>query len=90
MISTYQMSRIELFVTITLLSASLHYFQELGAVSLDGYFHLWKAENNLCKVKQWHLQLYNCLSQLFYADENHSNSKIIPVMVFFVLLASVH
>lgn len=25
-------------------------FQELGAVSLDGYFHLWKAEHNLCKV----------------------------------------
>lgn len=37
---------------ITLLSASFRYFQELGAVSLDGYFHLWKAENNLCKVKQ--------------------------------------
>lgn len=37
---------------VTLLSASLHYFQELGAVSLDGYFHLWKAENNLCKVRQ--------------------------------------
>ncbi len=27
-------------------------FQELGAVSLDGYFHLWKAEHNLCKVNQ--------------------------------------
>lgn len=26
-------------------------FQELGAVSLDGYFHLWKAEHNLCKVR---------------------------------------
>lgn len=25
--------------------------QELGAVSLDGYFHLWKAEDNLCKVE---------------------------------------
>lgn len=25
-------------------------FQELGAVSLDGYFHLWRAEHNLCKV----------------------------------------
>lgn len=25
--------------------------QELGAVSLDGYFHLWKAEDNLCKVQ---------------------------------------
>uniref|UniRef100_H3CZA2 DDB1 and CUL4 associated factor 12 n=1 Tax=Tetraodon nigroviridis TaxID=99883 RepID=H3CZA2_TETNG len=24
--------------------------KELGAVSLDGYFHLWKAENNLCKL----------------------------------------
>lgn len=23
--------------------------KELGAVSLDGYFHLWKAEDNLCK-----------------------------------------
>lgn len=37
---------------ITLLFAFFRYFQELGAVSLDGYFHLWKAENNLCKVKQ--------------------------------------
>lgn len=26
-------------------------FKELGAVSLDGYFHLWKAEHNLFKVK---------------------------------------
>lgn len=24
--------------------------KELGAVSLDGYFHLWKAEHNLCKI----------------------------------------
>ncbi|KAM8866910.1 LOW QUALITY PROTEIN: DDB1- and CUL4-associated factor 12 [Synchiropus picturatus] len=24
--------------------------KELGAVSLDGYFHLWKAEHNLCKL----------------------------------------
>ncbi|KAM4583124.1 DDB1- and CUL4-associated factor 12 [Fundulus diaphanus] len=24
--------------------------KELGAVSLDGYFHLWKAELNLCKI----------------------------------------
>ncbi|CAL9704222.1 unnamed protein product [Knipowitschia caucasica] len=24
--------------------------KELGAVSLDGYFHLWKAEQNLCKI----------------------------------------
>ncbi|XP_035487725.2 DDB1- and CUL4-associated factor 12 [Scophthalmus maximus] len=24
--------------------------KELGAVSLDGYFHLWKAEHSLCKI----------------------------------------
>ncbi|XP_018615633.1 DDB1- and CUL4-associated factor 12 [Scleropages formosus] len=24
--------------------------KELGAVSLDGYFHLWEAEHNLCKL----------------------------------------
>lgn len=29
----------------------LSFYQELGAVSLDGYFHLWKAEDNLCKVE---------------------------------------
>lgn len=29
----------------------LFFYQELGAVSLDGYFHLWKAEDNLCKVE---------------------------------------
>lgn len=34
-------------VSITCFSLLL---QELGAVSLDGYFHLWKAENTLSKV----------------------------------------
>lgn len=52
---------------ITLLSASLHYLQELGAVSLDGYFHLWKAENNLCKVKPGPLKTPPLLFQLFRA-----------------------
>lgn len=68
---------------VTLLSASLHHFQELGAVSLDGYFHLWKAENSLCKVKHRRLQFHNCLPQLFYADRNHSNAETIPVTVSF-------
>lgn len=31
----------------------IYLLQELGAVSLDGYFHLWKAEHNLCKVIQF-------------------------------------
>ncbi|KAG5835005.1 DDB1- and CUL4-associated factor 12 [Anguilla anguilla] len=30
--------------------------KELGAVSLDGYFHLWKAEHNLCKLLSTKLQ----------------------------------
>lgn len=40
-----------LFVVLSV-PLSILSFQELGAVSLDGYFHLWKAEHNLCKVKQ--------------------------------------
>ncbi|KAK7877822.1 hypothetical protein WMY93_031530 [Mugilogobius chulae] len=31
---------------------------ELGAVSLDGYFHLWKAEHNLCKVRSVFVKLF--------------------------------
>ncbi|MBN3298877.1 DCA12 factor, partial [Amia calva] len=29
--------------------------KELGAVSLDGYFHLWKAEQSLCKLQSMKL-----------------------------------
>ncbi|XP_036384844.1 DDB1- and CUL4-associated factor 12 isoform X2 [Megalops cyprinoides] len=32
--------------------------KELGAVSLDGYFHLWKAEHNLCKLLS--MKLLHC------------------------------
>uniref|UniRef100_A0A3Q3B8N1 DDB1 and CUL4 associated factor 12 n=1 Tax=Kryptolebias marmoratus TaxID=37003 RepID=A0A3Q3B8N1_KRYMA len=39
--------------------------KELGAVSLDGYFHLWKAENNLAKtlsIKLPHCKENVCLA----------------------------
>uniref|UniRef100_A0A3Q3DEP9 DDB1 and CUL4 associated factor 12 n=1 Tax=Hippocampus comes TaxID=109280 RepID=A0A3Q3DEP9_HIPCM len=39
--------------------------KELGAVSLDGYFHLWKAEHSLCKLlstKLPHCKENVCLS----------------------------
>ncbi|XP_069895417.1 DDB1- and CUL4-associated factor 12-like protein 2 [Dipodomys merriami] len=43
--------------------------QELGALSLDGYVHLWKAENNLSKLQS--VRLPHCRDNLCltYSDE---------------------
>ncbi|XP_004713135.1 DDB1- and CUL4-associated factor 12-like protein 2 [Echinops telfairi] len=43
--------------------------QELGAVSLDGYFHLWKARSSLCRLLSIRLPFCRDNVCLSYCDE---------------------
>ncbi|XP_075394572.1 DDB1- and CUL4-associated factor 12-like protein 2 [Tenrec ecaudatus] len=43
--------------------------QELGAVSLDGYFHLWKARSSLCRLLSIRLPFCRDNVCLTYGDE---------------------
>lgn len=76
---------------ITLLSASLPYLQELGAVSLDGYFHLWKAENNLCKVKPENSATsFPAVPRWLKPNRCVQTQQLIPSFAVFFPPASVH
>ncbi|XP_006885167.1 PREDICTED: DDB1- and CUL4-associated factor 12-like protein 2-like [Elephantulus edwardii] len=43
--------------------------KELGSVSLDGYFHLWKAPNILCRLLSLRLPFYRDNVCLTYCDQ---------------------
>lgn len=59
-------------------------------MSLDGYFHLWKAENNLCKVRAGPLKTPPLLFQLAETKPLRSDATANPQFGCLFLPASVH